>query len=333
MPFGTSLPDYAGHVLARMEKNNDNVKIEEMLNTTLSGNPAIRLVTTTSSVTETYSFSAKTMQVLTLYGNLAYIIEYHGDLESYDIHHDRAVQAFRTVSIMPPISYAQLLTFPLLAGLVGLGAVLVMGARKEDSRIKRFLLGMRRMLPFAFGIEVLCVASAELGGLVALYVYGFNSVGILMAYVLAYGLAGFATFVSILGRGFDSKNETRNDSVICGCMDITSHSVSQRAHVELTSSLRQTFVNFGTGLSILPRIHKLNNAKAVIKASLLVLLSAESGCIIAAATVDVMLYQYSIFLSIPIALLAGTITVACLASYRSMKQTRLLSHRHVAHDA
>jgi hypothetical protein len=51
-----------------------------------------------------------------------------------------------------------------------------------------------------------------------------------------------------------------------------------------------------------------------------VLVSAESGCIIAAATVDVMLYQYSAFLSIPAALLAGTLTVAFIAARRSLKR-------------
>jgi hypothetical protein len=67
------------------------------------------------------------------------------------------------------------------------------------------------------------------------------------------------------------------------------------------------------------RLHREPDAWRIVKASLIVLVSAESGCIIAAATVDVMLYQYSMFLSIPAALLAGTLVVAFIAARRSLR--------------
>ena len=86
------------------------------------------------------------------------------------------------------------------------------------------------------------------------------------------------------------------------------------------AGIKQTFVNFAAGLSIMTKLRRKANARRIIKASLIVLISAESGCIIAAATIDVLLYQYSTFLSIPTALLAGTLTVASMAAYRSIKR-------------
>jgi hypothetical protein len=86
------------------------------------------------------------------------------------------------------------------------------------------------------------------------------------------------------------------------------------------SNFTQTFANFVTGLSKVTRLYREPDAWKIAKASLIVLVSAESGCIIAAATVDVMLYQYSTFLSIPAALLAGTFTVASIAARRSLRR-------------
>ena len=92
------------------------------------------------------------------------------------------------------------------------------------------------------------------------------------------------------------------------------------------AGIKQTFVNFAVGLTMMTRLHRKNNAGRAIRASLIVLLSAESGCIIAAATVDIILYQYSVFLSIPSALAAGTLTVASIAAYRSVKGQQSIEH-------
>jgi uncharacterized membrane protein len=66
-------------------------------------------------------------------------------------------------------------------------------------------------------------------------------------------------------------------------------------------------------------LYRQPDVRKTLKSSLIVLLLAESGCIIAAATVDVMMYQYSTILSIPSALLVGTFTVASMSAYRSSK--------------
>ena len=51
-------------------------------------------------------------------------------------------------------------------------------------------------------------------------------------------------------------------------------------------------------------------------------ISAESGCIITAATVDVLLYQYSVLLSIPLALVAGSLTIAATVSFKVARSQR-----------
>jgi hypothetical protein len=52
----------------------------------------------------------------------------------------------------------------------------------------------------ALGIEILCITAAEIGENTALYLFGFNWIGIPIAYSMGYGLAGFVTFIMILGR-------------------------------------------------------------------------------------------------------------------------------------
>jgi hypothetical protein len=52
----------------------------------------------------------------------------------------------------------------------------------------------------ALGLKILCIAAAEIGGNTALYLFGFNWTGIPIAYLMGYGLAGFVTFIMILGR-------------------------------------------------------------------------------------------------------------------------------------
>jgi hypothetical protein len=130
-----------------------------------------------------------------------------------------------------------------------------------------------------------------------------------MVYVLAYALAGFTTFASILGR---SSAHNREEEIMCGC--------SNEHDSGFGSNFRQTFANFATGLRKMTALHKEPTAWRIVKASLIVLVSAESGCIVAAATVDVMLYQYSTFLSIPAALLAGTLVVTLIAARRSLRR-------------
>jgi hypothetical protein len=305
MPLGTTLEGYIDHTLARLQANNEDLQVEEMGETTLDGNPAVRLVITTGDA------EFRTMQVISLYGNLAYVLQYGSAIEYYDAQLPAFQRVVESANIIPPISYAQMLLMPMAAAGIASVAVITVKARKKSSYTSRFLGEAKRMLAPALSIEVLCVASAEAGGLLGLYYFGFNPFGIAMAYVLAYALAGFTTFASILGRSSGVHNHEEDD-IICGC--------GPGHDSGFASNLKQTFASFAAGVRKMAALHREPDAWRIVKASLIVLVSAESGCIIAAATVDVMLYQYSAFLSIPAALLAGTLTVAFIAARRSLKR-------------
>jgi hypothetical protein len=303
MPAGTTLDGYIDHTLERLRSNNEGLQVDELGATTLDGNPAAMLVITTGAG------EYRTAQVISLYGSLAYVMQYGAAAEDYGTNLPVFQRMVDSADISPPVSYAQMLLLPMAGVGAGSATVIAVKARKRDSYTSRFLGEARRMLAPALGIEILCVASAEVGGLIGLYYFGFNPFGITMAYVLAYALAGFTTFASILGR---SGAHSHEEEIICGCG--TEHGSG------FSSNFKQTFANFGVGLRKMARLHKEPNARRLVNASLIVLVSAESGCIIAAATVDVLLYQYSVFLSIPVALLAGTLTVAFIAARRSLKR-------------
>ena len=83
------------------------------------------------------------------------------------------------------------------------------GACKNDTieqktTLQSGLLGFFRhaksLYAAALGIEILCIAAAEIGENTGLYLFGFNFMGIPIAYAMGYGLAGFTTFATILGR-------------------------------------------------------------------------------------------------------------------------------------
>jgi hypothetical protein len=304
MPLGTTLSDYIDHTLARLQANNENLKAEELSEATLDGNPAIKLVITTGGD------AFRTIQVISLYGNLAYILQYGAAAEDYGMHLPVFQHVVESADISPPVSYAQMLLLPMAGISIASAAIVTVKARKRNSYTSRFLSEAKRMLAPALSIEALCVASAEIGGLLSLYYFGFNPFGITMAYVLAYALAGFTTFVSILGRS--SGTHGHEEEIISGC--------SLEHDSGFKSNFVRTFANFAAGLHKIAVLHKEPDAWRIVKASLIVLVSAESGCIVAAATVDVMLYQYSMFLSIPAALLAGTLTVAFIAARTSLRR-------------
>lgn len=56
-----------------------------------------------------------------------------------------------------------------------------------------------------------------------------------------------------------------------------------------------------------------------MKSSLYILATAESACILTAETVGIVFYQYSIFLSVPLALLVGAFTVVVPQAYKMNK--------------
>ena len=145
-----------------------------------------------------------------------------------------------------------------------------------------------------------------------LYIFGFNIVGIPIAYALGYMLAGLVTFVTILGR-YDYNEK------IDSCCSV----LGQNAHKGFVVNLQTTFKNFVKGWKKITKLHKQKNLKSILKSSLYILVTAESACILTAETVGIVFYQYSILLAVPLALLVGAFTVVVPQAYK-MKQNKLL---------
>ena len=160
----------------------------------------------------------------------------------------------------------------------------------------------------------MCIAAAEMGENSGLYLFGFNPLGIAIAYAMGYALAGFTTFVTILGRyNYGSSNKT-----MCSCCSV----LEQDSQKGFISNLKTTFRNFAVGIKRLPYMYRQQNLKTILKTSLIILITAESVCILTAETVDLIFYKYSILLSIPLALLAGAFTVVVPEAYRKTRKTR-----------
>jgi hypothetical protein len=66
-------------------------------------------------------------------------------------------------------------------------------------------------------------------------------------------------------------------------------------------------------------LYNQRNLKNILKTSLVILISAETACILTAETVDLIFYKYFILLSVPLALLAGAFTVVAPQAYKIAK--------------
>jgi hypothetical protein len=97
--------------------------------------------------------------------------------------------------------------------------------------------------------------------------------------------------------------------------------LEQDAGKGIHSNLKATFTNFVIGSKTLFQIHNQQRLRIVLKSSLFILVTAESACILIAETVDLIFYQYSIVLSVPLALLAGAFTVVVPAAYRKSRRS------------
>jgi hypothetical protein len=194
--------------------------------------------------------------------------------------------------------------------------ILTMKLRNESSSTRRFFGETKRMLPAALGIEIICAASAETGSIIGILLFGFTTVGFVTSFLLAYGVAGCTAFVSILGRvrSREQSYHGRNE-MSCGCDAVLAHG----SDMGFISAVGLTFKYFASGLRVLPSLYRAPHAGRIIKTGLFILITAESACIVTTATVDFFLYQYSLFLSIPLALVSGAMVVALIAAFKSMR--------------
>lgn len=175
----------------------------------------------------------------------------------------------------------------------------------------RYLGHVKDLYAAALGIEILCIAAAEIGENTGLYLFGFNPSGIVTAYAMGYVLAGFTTFITILGR----YNLSSSKQDMCSCCSV----LEQDSNKGFIPNLSITFRNFAVGLKRLPSLYKQPSLGSILKTSLVILVTAESVCILSAETVDLIFYRYSILLSVPLALLAGAFAVVAPIAYRKLK--------------
>jgi hypothetical protein len=184
---------------------------------------------------------------------------------------------------------------------------------KRPSSLIRYLGHVKGLYAAALGIEILCITAAEIGENTGLYLFGFNPSGMVIACAMGYALAGFTTFIVILGRYRYNLSSSKQD--MCSCCSV----LGQDTGTGFIPNLSITFRNFAGGLKRLPSLYKQPSLRSILQTSLVILITAESVCILTAETVDLIFYRYSIFLSVPLALLAGAFTVVAPSAYRKLK--------------
>jgi len=181
----------------------------------------------------------------------------------------------------------------------------------KTSSVQIFLRHTKTFFAAALGIEILCISAAELGENSVFYLSGYHFQGIVLGYIVGYSLASFTTFMTILGRS--NYNNGRIDS----CCSV----LEQQSNKGFLPNLLITFKNFGIGVSKLFSLHRESNIKQILKTTLVILVTAETACILTAETVDLIFYKHSMFLSIPLALLAGTFVIVALVAYKKMRSS------------
>jgi hypothetical protein len=182
--------------------------------------------------------------------------------------------------------------------------------KRNEHPVRIFFHHTRTLFAAALGIEILCISAAEIGENSAFAFFGYHLQGIIVGYVLGYGLATFTTFMTILGRY--SVRNTRIDS----CCSV----LEQQSNKGFLPNLLLTLKNFGIGITKLISLHKQSNIKRILKTSLIILVTTETACILTAETVDLVFYKQSIFLSVLLALLAGAFAVVIPESYEKTKR-------------
>jgi hypothetical protein len=195
--------------------------------------------------------------------------------------------------------------------------MMMIAVRKEFVETTVTIMRQQRTISkgsiYEFFRHVRSLYAAALGENTGLYILGFNHIGIPIAYAMGYSLATFTTFVTILGRYRYSSGD-RIDS----CCSV----LEQDANKDFISNVVTTFKNFGLGLRKLKELPNQPNLREILKTSIVILVTAETACIITAETVDLIFYKQAFYLSVPLALLAGAFTVVAPEAYRKMKETK-----------
>ena len=179
--------------------------------------------------------------------------------------------------------------------------------RKHNS-VYRFFDSVKKLYATALEIEVLCICAAEIGENSSFLLFGYKTfTGITLGYVLGYSLATFTTFATILGRSNYSEQ-------ICSCC-----SVLEQDSKGFVTTLLKTFKNFTIGVKKMTQLYKQPRLKSILWTSIVILVTAETACILTAETIDLIFYRHSLFISIPLSLFAGAFVVVIPEAYKKTK--------------
>ena len=175
-------------------------------------------------------------------------------------------------------------------------------------RVFRFFKNVRSLYATALAIEILCICAAETGQNSSFILFGYRTpVGITLGYALGYGLAAFTTFATILGRS------TYSDQM-CSCC-----SVLEQGPNGFIATMLSTFKNCGNGIKKMAQLHRQSNVRKILWTSVVILVTAETACILTAETIDLIFYRHSLFISIPLSLFAGALAVVLPEAYKKTK--------------
>lgn len=177
--------------------------------------------------------------------------------------------------------------------------------RKEPTVYRQFFHNVRILYATALAIEVLCICAAETGENFSFVIFGYKTIlGITSGYVLGYGLAAFTTFATILGRSTYSER-------MCSCC-----SMLEQDSKGFIATLLTTFKNCCIGVKKMNQLYKQPNLKTILWTSIVILVTAETTCILTAETIDLIFYRHSLFISIPLSLFAGAFAVVAPEAYK-----------------
>jgi hypothetical protein len=87
-------------------------------------------------------------------------------------------QIVESVEISPPQSWSHAVATSIGIAASAIGRVVAVKLRNRSFMTSRLLRETRRLFLAALGIEILCVASAEIGGIMGFYFFGFSALGI-----------------------------------------------------------------------------------------------------------------------------------------------------------
>ena len=179
---------------------------------------------------------------------------------------------------------------------------------RKEYPIYRFFQTTSKLYATALAIEVLCICAAEIGENFSFGIFGYKTaIGITLGYLLGYGLSAFTTFATILGRSTYSEK-------MCSCC-----SVLEQGSNGFVATLLMTFKNCGIGVKKMTQLYKQPNLKTILRTSIVILVTAETACILTAETIDLIFYRHSLFISIPLSLFAGAFAVVVPEAYKKTK--------------